>query len=176
MTEPTPTNALLILGSARREGDTHKLAAQVFDKSTLNWIDLLDYPLYPYSYTGSYPADDAFERLTHQLLAHQILIFATPVYWYSMSGLMKTMFDRFTDLVTLHKPAGRQLKGKKVYLLAVGSDARLPEGFEVPFRRTAGYLDMEWGESYYRAVSELPTLSEEDRRRLRSWIGRVDTR
>lgn len=61
------------------------------------------------------------------------IIFATPVYWYSMSGLMKTFFDRLTDLVTIQKSVGRKLKGKETFLFAVGTDDLLPAGFTIPF-------------------------------------------
>ncbi len=44
---------------------------------------------------------------------YDVLIFATPVYWYSMSGIMKVFFDRITDLLTIKKDIGRKLKGKK---------------------------------------------------------------
>ena len=62
---------------------------------------------------------------------------------------MKTLFDRFTDLVTVRKDLGRQLRGRSVFLLACGSEPQLPEGFEVPFRETAAYLQMSYGGAFY---------------------------
>lgn len=80
---------------------------------------------------------------------HNLIVFATPVYWYSMSGHMKVFFDRLTDLVTIQKKAGRQLKGKKMFVVAVGSDQALPIGFETPFQQTAAYLHMHYLGCYY---------------------------
>ena len=88
------------------------------------------------------------------MLQHQKLVFATPVYWYAMSGSMKVLFDRLTDLVTIQKVAGRKLMGKQVYLVAVGAEDTLPVGFEVPFRRTASYFDMQYVAGFYAKAAE----------------------
>jgi multimeric flavodoxin WrbA len=82
----------------------------------------------------------------------QHLIFATPVYWYAMSGLMKVFFDRLTELITTSKPLGRAMKGKCCYLISCGTDAELPPGFDVPFRLTAKYFEMEFVSSHYLQI------------------------
>lgn len=110
--------------------------------------DLLAAPLAQYSYGGHYPPGDAFAGLTRQLLAHEALVLATPGYWYAMSGLLKTFFDRLTNLTTLDKALG-QLRGKRRFLLATGTAAALPPGFEEPFRGTARYFGMVFESSLY---------------------------
>jgi NAD(P)H-dependent FMN reductase len=89
--------------------------------------------------------------VVERMIAHRALLFATPVYWYAMSGRLKTLFDRFTDLLSDRDPAGRgrRLAGRSVWVLAVGADPALPAGFETPFRSTAAWLGMEWGGSFY---------------------------
>jgi multimeric flavodoxin WrbA len=89
--------------------------------------------------------------LIERMLAAPALLFATPVYWYAMSGRMKVLFDRFTDLLSGHDPArrGRRLAGRAMWMLAVGVDAEAPEGFSVPFRRTAEFLRMDWRDDAY---------------------------
>jgi len=72
-----------------------------------------------------------------------------------MSGQMKTCFDRLTDLITLKKELGRKLKGKNTFLVAVGANAELPDGFIVPFKSTAAYLDMYFRDYFYAATSNL---------------------
>jgi multimeric flavodoxin WrbA len=146
---------LVLLGSARQQSDTHRLASLLLKEAEVEYADLLDYCIYPYNYAGEYPADDAFEALMQKVLKHPVLVFATPVYWYAMSGPMKTFFDRLTDLVTIKKVQGRQLKGKHTFLLAVGADVALPEGFEVPFRNTSAYLDMHYHGAFYCAEKDL---------------------
>lgn len=46
---------LVIIGSARKNGDTHQLVRSLFEGKTADMADLLDYKIYPYSYTGTYP-------------------------------------------------------------------------------------------------------------------------
>lgn len=140
---------IVILGSARRESDTKKLVRVLFPDNSVQMLDLLDYAICPYSYSGEYPAADQFLQVMEEVFPHKQVIFATPVYWYAMSGLMKTFFDRLTDLVTVQKSIGRQLAGKETSLLAVGSDKELPPGFILPFELTSGYFDMTFKACYY---------------------------
>jgi multimeric flavodoxin WrbA len=140
---------LIILGSARKESDTKRFVDMVFEKMDNATIDLLDFPIHQYNYENNYPGDDGFLQVVELMLEYKIIVFATPVYWYSMSGLMKTFFDRFTDLVTVRKPLGRQLKGKSTFLIAVGAEQELPHGFEVPFEATSGYMKMVYSGGIY---------------------------
>ncbi|MBD1396245.1 NAD(P)H-dependent oxidoreductase [Pontibacter sp. JH31] len=159
-----PTKALIILASARKSSDTAKLVNALFDADSVTLIDLLDYSVSPYRYDGLYPTEDNFLEVVDLMLLHDRIVFATPVYWYAMSGLMKTFFDRFTDIVTVQKDTGRQLKGKQTFLLAVGADDALPLGFEEPFRRTSLYLGMEFIATLY---CEASTIDVEDTKRKR---------
>src|SRR5687768_17399635 len=137
-----PEKPLVILASARKQGDTSNFLNQVFDAHDYELIDLLDVRISPYNYLNDYPDTDEFLEVIDVLLKHRIVVFATPVYWYAMSGLMKTFFDRFTDVVTSKKYLGKQLRGKYTFLLAVGADEELPIGFEIPFKLTSEYLNM----------------------------------
>ena len=150
---------LVLLASARSAGQTAAFVQQTFVAVDHQLLDLLAVPLYPYSYSGQYPPDDAFASIVHQVLAHKTLVVATPVYWYAMSGLLKTFFDRLTDLVTVAKPLGRQLRGKQLFLLAVGADDALPTGFETPFLLTAKYFGMQYGGSLYYSQKSPPTTA-----------------
>ena len=49
---------------------------------------------------------------------YDTIIFATPVYWYSMSGILKVFIDRITDLLTIEKELGRKLRGKKMAVVS----------------------------------------------------------
>jgi multimeric flavodoxin WrbA len=155
---------LVIIGSARHSGDTHRLVAQVLADVPHTLVDLLDWPVAPYNYQNDYPSEDAFQHLAELMLQHQAIVFATPVYWYSMSGTMKTFFDRFTNLTDTHKQLGRQLAGKHAFLLTIGSDQELPEGFEVPFRRTVEYFHMTFEVTLYQSLKQ--PFPEEEVRQL----------
>ncbi|WP_066504715.1 flavodoxin family protein [Rufibacter sp. DG15C] len=148
---------LILLASARKESDTAAFVQKVFQDTPHQVLDLLDYQVGPYRYENDYPAQDEFLKVVDQLLQHQVIVFATPVYWYAMRGHLKTFFDRLTDLVTVQKPLGRKLQGKSVFLIAVGADDSLPDGFEVPFKLTAKYLNMKFGSCLYASTEELET-------------------
>jgi len=145
---------LIILGSVRKESDTKEFVDSLFSEISHTVIDLLDVKIYDYDYGHHYPADDRYDNVIEELLNHQQIIFATPVYWYSMSALMKTFFDRFSDLVTYKKAIGRKFKGKATALVAVGAEQKLPEGFEIPFSCTSTYLDMGYRGSIYHCTKE----------------------
>jgi putative NADPH-quinone reductase len=144
---------LILLGSARSNGDTARaaeaLAAQLGpEPATL--LDLGARSILPFDYGNPAPADD-FGTVADLMLAHRAIVFATPVYWYAMSGVIKTFFDRFSDLLSGRDPErrGRGLAGREVWLLVVGTDPALPAGFELPFARTAEYLAMDWSGAFY---------------------------
>ena len=60
-------------------------------------------------------ADDA-NQLAEKVKASDILVFATPVYYYGMSGQMKTLLDRLNPLF------GTDYKFRDIYLLATAAD------------------------------------------------------
>ena len=60
--------------------------------------------------------DDANE-ITDKIAAADAVVWATPVYYYEMSGQMKTMIDRANSLFS------RERNFKDVYLLATADDA-----------------------------------------------------
>lgn len=162
MTEQVP---LIIIGSARQKGDTRSCVDFVFNQTDHKVLDLLEQNISTYNYTGDYPSTDNFKEVTEEILNHDVIVFATPVYWYSMSSLMKNLFDRFTDLVTIQKTTGRKLKNKTVFLLAVGTDPILPDGFEIPFKLTAKYLDMNYKGYLYFSSDDLTLNGEKSQHR-----------
>jgi hypothetical protein len=117
-------------------------------------IDLLHLRIEPFRYGGTAERDD-FPTVVDRLCACPTLIFATPVYWYAMSGLMKNLFDRFTDLLGRGEAGarGRALEGRRTWLLATGTDPELPDGFEIPFESSSAYLGMAWQGACYAQVT-----------------------
>ncbi len=159
------SKSLVIIGSARKESDTRKFVNFIFDGMNPTYIDLLDLTINGYDYAHQYPGRDQYSYIVEQFLVHETIYFATPVYWYSMSSLMKTLFDRFSDLVTYQKLTGRKLKGKSTFLIAVGAESILPEGFEIPFKCTSEYLDMDYlGCIYHCTGKEFPVAEVKELR------------
>ncbi len=112
-------------------------------------------------------------QVVEQMLLHNVIILATPVYWYSMSGYMKVFFDRLTDVVSSQKQLGRQLKGKRVGLLAISNSDALPEGFEIPFSNTAKYLGMNYLGCFFSSSKELKDNLPVIEKKASQWVVRL---
>ncbi|MBF1708121.1 MAG: NAD(P)H-dependent oxidoreductase [Streptococcus sanguinis] len=77
-------------------------------------LQLVDYHIEQY---GQSAENDQFFQVYEQLSQADVLVFTSPIYWWSFSGLLKTLLDRVADV---HEPQ-EALKGKKVFLLLQGS-------------------------------------------------------
>jgi multimeric flavodoxin WrbA len=90
-------------------------------------------------------ADDDFIPLLKDIVKkYDTIVFATPVYWYTMSGIMKTFFDRISDCLKTEKDTGRKLRGKNMAVLSSASEDELKDGFLMPFKESANYLGMNY--------------------------------
>lgn len=156
-------NLVAVIGSARRDGNSTRLAEAVLAGRPAQRFDLASLHVREYEYGRAAEGDD-FLAVAEAIANADGVLFATPVYWYAMSGVLKRFFDRLTDLVTVQKPLGRRLAGRSVWVAACGSDPALPEGFEVPFRQTAAYFDMSYRGVLYASIRNGEVLSSEQAR------------
>lgn len=154
----------VVTGSARGDGNTNAavqhLSQQLGTRPTVT--DLSSLTITPFEY-GRYNDRDDFRAVIGMMLASEHVVFATPVYWYSMASPMKVFFDRLTDLLLDpgDRNIGRALAGRSVWLLATGTDEDMPAGFQEPFVRTAEYFGMVWRNAVYcRSVNGLPLTPE----------------
>ncbi len=86
----------VIHGSSRQNGNTEALTHMMVDGIETEQIYLRDHTVYPitdqrHDAEGFQPVDDDYEQLTKRMLEHDTIIFATPLYWYGMSGHMKKL-------------------------------------------------------------------------------------
>ena len=131
--------SIIILGSARSDGNTKQLIDCILKVNPgIDIVDLNDFKIGYFNYDHS-NQDDDFLSLCERLMNYDNLIFASPVYWYSMSAQLKTFFDRITDLLSIRKDLGRFMMS-----ISCGSGPELINGFEMPFRESAGYLKMNY--------------------------------
>lgn len=150
-----------ILGSSRNDGNTRSLTDAVFCHfNGARLIDLSDFTMAPYDYGHAY-ARGEFLPVAELMSQSQAIIFASPVYWYSMSGQMKVFFDRLTDLTETRKSLGRSLAGKTAYVIATSRGKIAPPSFEPPFAKTAGYFGMQWGGMLHGTFGKDRQLSPE---------------
>jgi multimeric flavodoxin WrbA len=143
------SEVLVILGSSREDSNTLTAVKNLCPFAEYELLDLRNFNINHYNYDHKINATDDFHSIASKLDVAHTVIFATPVYWYSMTGRMKVLFDRFTELLSTYKEVGKRLRTKKCYVISCGTDAELPEGFEVPFRLTAKYFNMEYCGALY---------------------------
>ena len=134
---------MIVLGSSRSNGNSKMISDLLANHLSCDIVDLKTLDLQPYDYEHNYNSDD-FIQLMRDLVKVDCLIFVTPVYWYSMSGIMKNFFDRITDCLKIDKETGRKLRGMQMASVACGSEKSAVPGFFEPFRRSAGYLGMKY--------------------------------
>ncbi|MEM6514942.1 MAG: NAD(P)H-dependent oxidoreductase [Bacteroidota bacterium] len=135
-------NGVIILGSSRANGNTAKVVVQLSEIGQFSIINLLDYNITRFDYDHSNSKDDYIPLIKEVTENYNLIIFATPVYWYAMSGIMKNFFDRFTDLLKVEKELGRRLRGKYMAAISSANSENLGEDFWLPFQKTAAYLGM----------------------------------
>ena len=116
------TLPLVILGSARPDGETRKAVDIAFPPGTIELVVLPDFTIGGYDY-NHVNADDAFGPIARKMAEAEKIVFATPVYWYAMSAPLKIFFDRLTDMTENLKALGKNLSGKAVWVIATGACA-----------------------------------------------------
>ena len=143
----------IVFSSSRTKGDTFQIVEYLVSCSSTMLFDLSKYDISFYDYEHK-NSDDDFLPLMEKLVEFEHIVFATPMYWYSMCAQMKQFVDRLSDLLTINKPLGRQLKGKACSLVSTGHDIEAPDCLWQPFSLTANYLGMNYKGMLYCACPE----------------------
>lgn len=135
---------VIIQGSSQSDGNTNKIVSFIAEKSNYDVMDLNLYEIGPFDYEFKNQGDDFMPLMKRIVDTYDTIIFATPVYWYSMSGVMKIFFDRISDCLKIEKEVGRKLRGKSMGMISCGSGSEPVKGFSMPFVQTANYLSMQY--------------------------------
>lgn len=138
------TKGVIIQGSARSDGNTHQVCQVLSQELSYDLIDLKQYDIGGFDYEFKNTGDDFLPLFRRIVEEYEVIIFVTPVYWYSMSGIMKNFIDRISDCLKIEKETGRKLRGKRMASISCGSDEVEVSGFSVPFKLSAEYLGMEY--------------------------------
>jgi multimeric flavodoxin WrbA len=119
----------VIYGGTRPKGNTEILTEMAIEGLDVEKIYLKDYHIQPitdqrHAEEGFQEINDDYNSVIERVLKHDILIFSTPIYWYSMSGTMKNFIDRWSQ--TLRDPKfpdfKKKMSAKQAYVIAVGGD------------------------------------------------------
>lgn len=135
--------AIALFASSRRHGNTGQLIDRIARELGIEVVDLAEKRISAYDYEHRNRGDD-FEPLMMRVLAYDQILFATPVYWYSVSLPMKAFLDRISDFLDLPDllDDGRRLRGKCAYVVCTSIYDAPPASFVGAFADTFNYLGM----------------------------------
>ncbi|MET7681294.1 NAD(P)H-dependent oxidoreductase [Streptomyces sp. NPDC005423] len=148
---------LFVLGSARRDGNTESLARRAAEQLPADveqrWLRLTEHPLPDFvdiRHDGPVqPAEDENVRLLlDATLAATDIVIASPVYWYSVSGLTKRYLDYWSDWLRVPGADFRAtLAGRTLWGVSALADDRAEVGDPLTgtLNNSAAYLRMRFG-------------------------------
>jgi multimeric flavodoxin WrbA len=144
-------NILVLVGSVRKNGNTDLLAGEFVrgakENNNVEIISVAEYKVNPCIGCNTcfdrednrcFQKDD-MDYVYDRFLEADIVVIASPVYFYGISAQLKALIDR------LHTPMRNRFKVKKLALLLVGA-ATLPELFDpikMQFQLVLNYFGLE---------------------------------
>jgi multimeric flavodoxin WrbA len=139
-------STIALLSSSRRLGNTGQLIDRIALELNIEIVDLVGRRMSSFDYDHLNRNDD-FEPLMQRVLAHEQIIFETPIYWYAVSPAMKVFLDRISDLLELPDllSEGRRLRGKIAYVVCTSICNEPSTAFMDAFLETFNYLGMHFG-------------------------------
>ncbi len=129
------SNILVLAGSVRKGGNTDILvqsfAEGAKEKNTVEIISVADVQVHPCTGCDSCfrtegnrcIQEDDMSAIYEKLKAADVLVIASPVYFYGVSAQLKAVIDR------LHNPIRNEFRIKQLALILVGA-AQLPQLFD----------------------------------------------
>ncbi|OON84741.1 FMN reductase [Oribacterium sp. C9] len=162
---------VIFSGSPRKEGNTERLVDAFIkgaeDNNTIEVISVIDYKVNPCIGCNScfmreghecFQNDD-MTRIYSKLKEADMILIASPVYFYGISAQLKAVIDR------LHTPMRNEFHIKKLGLILVGA-ATLPELFDAILKQyelTLNFFKLtDAGKVLVRGAREKGDLKEED--------------
>ena len=104
---------LFVNSSPNRDGNTYRIGEELLKDKEHDVLQMADYRISQY---GQVFDDDGMKDVLKEIDKYDILVIGSPVYWYTVGGMLKTFIDRLYML-----PEAEALRGKKLYLFAQGS-------------------------------------------------------
>jgi multimeric flavodoxin WrbA len=163
---------LILSASPRKQGNSDILCHQ-FQRgaeeagNSVERISLYDKKIgfcracYACFQTGKCVLRDDMEEILTKMQEADVLVVATPTYFLSMNGMLKTTIDRFL-------PKWQELGGHEVYFIITGHDGRsglhlvgeeLTQIFEALGNKVRGIV---WGEGVWQKGEVRPTKAMDE--------------
>lgn len=99
--------------SPNKNGNTYRIGEQLLKDVSHETMQMSEYKISQY---GQVFNDDEMKGVLEKTKNFDTLVIGSPVYWYTVGGLLKTFIDRLYML-----PEAEILNGKNLYLFAQGS-------------------------------------------------------
>jgi multimeric flavodoxin WrbA len=148
-------NILIINGSLRTKGNTDTLVDHLINGISRIDVAVTKYILRDKEVNGckgcyycskniSCSIQDDMQKIHHEIQKSDLLIFASPMYWWGFTGLMKTFIDRL--YLYYPKSNAHLVKGKKLVLIIPMNVNKSQHGKEVylseiePLQMTTKYI------------------------------------
>ncbi|MFF7357712.1 MULTISPECIES: flavodoxin family protein [Streptomyces] len=154
----TTRRFLFLLGSSRAEGNTELLARRAAEQLPgdveQRWIHLAEHPLPDFtdlrhdSDHARPPADSPTGLLLDATLAATDIVIASPLYWYSVSGLTKRYLDHWSGwLRTPGLDFRANLAGRTLWGIAAlaGDEPSVADPYVGTLNNSAAYMGMRFG-------------------------------
>ncbi|QFT87608.1 Putative NAD(P)H-dependent FMN-containing oxidoreductase YwqN [Bacillus sp. THAF10] len=143
----------VIYGGTREKSNTEILTKHAIEGVEVEEIYLRNYSILPiidmrHDEQGFQDRGDDYNAVIERVLQHDTIIFATPIYWYSMSGAMKNFVDRWSH--SMRDAAFPDFKAtmanKEAYVIAVGGDKPYIKGLPMieQFKYIFEFMSMEF--------------------------------
>ena len=142
---------VVLLGSPNRQGSSH-LLAECFRQGaqeaghTVEIIDVAHADIHPCTgcihcgYEGPCSQKDDVEDIRAKILDADMMVFATPLYYYGMSAQLKTLVDRFCAFnSSIH---GKHMKSA-LLTVAWNNDNWTFDALEAHYKTLVRYLNLE---------------------------------
>jgi multimeric flavodoxin WrbA len=147
------TKILGIVGSPRRQGNTHILVSRILEGAAMEGAEVDAIFLREMSIRecdGCHACwkgrpcskQDDMNHIYPLISESDAFVLGTPVYWYGPTALMKAFIDRF---VYFNCPENRATVRDKLAVIAVPFEEREPEAAELVvafFQKSLAYLEM----------------------------------
>ncbi|MFV0392780.1 MAG: flavodoxin family protein [Coprobacillaceae bacterium] len=130
-------NILFINTSPNRAGNTNRIGENALQDKNYDVLHLADYQICQY---GVVDDTDQINEVLKTIDSYDTIIIGSPIYWYTIGGILKTFIDRLYLL-----PEAKALQGKKLYAFVQGSSPSQETNNAVQFLfgRMAKLMDIE---------------------------------
>ena len=135
---------VIIQASSRSNGDSSLISSALKAETGFDIIDLNKKNIGHFDYEFKNENDDFRDLYNTIVTNYKTILFVTPIYWYTMSGLLKVFLDRISDFLTVEKDKGRKLRQMKMGVISCSNENVVFDGFTMPFEKSAAYLGMDY--------------------------------